>query len=395
MPQLSHNSLLLIILLPFIFYGCNTQSSKTENNVMNKINTQFAFVGNYTEPAPSKTGSKGIYGIKTNSETGEIIRGHLLAEVDNPNFLTFSPDRKFLYASGDSHDDREITGQVYAFKINADTTLTFLNKQSSLGNSACHVSLDQTGQFVFTANYSSGVAAVYNRNEDGSLTEPLHKFEFSGSGPHPNQNSAHPHQAMISPNNKFLYIPDLGTDQIHVFRILHDDNKVVPTDFRDISLPPGSGPRHMTFHPSLPYAYVINELGNTIQAFEYNSETGFLEKIELYSTLPDEFEEVSYCADIHIHPDGELLFGSNRGHNSLVGFRINKEDGSLDLIDHFSVQGDWPRNFAIDPSGKFVYVANQNSGNISVFDLDPVTGKLSLIDSTFNATLEPVCLLFY
>ncbi|GAA5225051.1 lactonase family protein [Membranihabitans marinus] len=386
-----------IIFIVNLFYGCSSNENQNQsNNSENMNNKKFhAFVGTYTAFATNGLEkSKGIYSIYTSPEDGSITLDTLSYAVDNPNFLALSADEKYLYASGDNDTAETIKGVIHAFEVLEDNTLRYINTQSSLGNSACHVALDKNNKFAFVANYSSGVSAVYNIEANGGLSAPIHKFEFEGSGPHKNQKSSHPHQTTISPDNKFAYIPDLGTDRIHAFRILSDENKVVKADIEDITLPPGSGPRHMTFHPNGKFAYVINELNSTLQSFEYDAETGFLKKIALYSTLPEGYEDVSYCADIHIDPSGEFLYGSNRGHNSLVGYKINQNTGELEVIGHYSVEGNWPRNFAISPNGEFVYVANRKTGNITTLKRDLTTGQLSLVDSSYQDINEPVCVLF-
>jgi len=381
------------MIFPFLFLGIFSACQPHEKTGQTQKTTQMEsttplLIGTYT--GKDDQSAKGIYRILQNNKNGTLAADTLVAFLDNPTFLTISPDRKYLYAVS------EVGGEgssIHSFAIQPDHSLKKLNEQPTLGSSACHVVTDSDQKLAFVANYSSGVATVYHIREDGSLSAPVQHFEYEGSGPHPNQDGSHPHQTTLSPDNQYVYISDLGLDAIHMYRIDQDDKKLVPLTPATVNLPPGSGPRHMTFHPNLPFAYVINELGNTIQAFRYKEKTGELQKIDLYSTLPEDFDGVSYCADIHISPDGRFLYGSNRGHNSLVIFEIDPINGSLELQEIQSVHGDWPRNFYISRKGDFLYVANQKSGNITAFKRNSENGGLELIDSSFSETFSPVCII--
>ncbi len=371
-------------------FSCNTGSNDSKSNKQekpSKMNTEKLIIGTYTGDGADE--SKGIYLVTMDMETGELILDSLLTTVENPTFQAISPDGKYLYSVSETSDKG---GSVFAYEILPDLSLRFINQQPSLGRSACHVAINQEQTMLFVANYSSGVFTYYHLGPDGSISEPVDHYEYEGSGPHPNQNISHPHQCMLSPDQKYVYVPDLGTDQIHQYLIKPYTGELASLEPASFRLPPGSGPRHMTFHPDQPYAYVINELGNTIQALNYDESTGQLTGIEIYSTLPEDFEGVSYCADIHISPDGKFLYGSNRGHNSLVIFRILPETGELERIGFTAVHGDWPRNFYISKDGLFVCVGNQRSGNITTFSRDQESGRLSLVDSTFGDTYSPVCI---
>lgn len=378
------------ILLSLVFIGCSS-SGKQETQSQDKMkNSSIFFVGTYT--GTDENSSKGIYRILQNPIDGSISEATLVAEVDNPTFLAVSPDKRYLYAVSEVGGDGS---SIYAFAIQSDLSLKKLNKQPTLGNSACHVVVNENQTMAFVANYSSGVATVYHIKEDGSLSAPVQHFQYDGSGPHPNQDGSHPHQTALSPDGKYAYISDLGLDVIHKYRIDESSKELIPLATDKVALSPGSGPRHLTFHPQYPYAYVINELNNTIQAFHYEEDSGLLIKKEVYSTLPNNFEDVSYCADIHISSDGKFLYGSNRGHNSIAIFKIDSTDGSLELVDIPSIHGDWPRNFYITGDDQYIYVGNQKSGNISIFKRNKDDGRISLIDSSFTDTFSPVCVVKY
>lgn len=354
--------------------------------MINKEQLTPLLIGTYT--GDKEKDSKGIYRILQNPDNGKLTFDTLLAEISNPTFLAVSPDRKYLFSVEEKGE-----GFATAFSISDDLALTKINSQPSLGSSPCHVVTDHEQNMAFVSNYSSGVLTVYGVEEDGSLSEPVQHFEYEGKGPHPNQNRAHAHQTYISPNNRFAYVQDLGTDQIHMYRIDLEKKLLKSLEPQSIKLPPGSGPRHMTFHPKLPYAYVICELGSTVHAYKYDGETGVLSEIDHYPSIPDDWQEENYPADIHVSPDGKFLYGSNRGHNSLVIFKINAGNGSLDLVGYESVRGDWPRNFYITRDGKYIYVANQRSNNITTFSRHPGTGKLTLTDSSFTEIAAPVCII--
>lgn len=372
------------------FISCQQNTNnETQNSIQNHstMKTEKLIIGTYTGEGPEK--SKGIYLVSRDVETGQLTFDSLLTTVENPTFQAVSPDGRFLFSVSETSDRG---GSVFSYAIQPDGSLDFINSQPSLGKSACHVAVNEDQTMLFVANYTSGVFTYYHLDSDGSISEPVDHYEYPGSGPHPNQNKSHPHQATISPDQKHVYVPDLGTDQIHLYRIDPDSRTLEVLEPASFRLPPGSGPRHMTFHPNQQYAYVINELGNTVQAMRYDQTTGQLSGIEIYPTLPDDFDGESYCADIHISPDGRFLYGSNRGHNSLVIFRIDPESGRLDRVGFTFVHGQWPRNFYISEDGGFVYVGNQHTGNISVFSRNTENGSLSLIDSTFDDTFSPVCI---
>src|SRR5690606_7497598 len=330
--------------------GCNDGNDQNEaksESEAESMKTEKLIIGTYTGEGGDE--SKGIYLVSRDVETGSLRFDSLLIKVENPTFQVISPDGRFVYSVSETPDKG---GAVFAYAIQPDNSLKLINQQPSLGRSACHVNINKDQTMLFVANYSSGVFTYYHLNPDGSISEPVDHYEYDGSGPHPNQKSSHPHQAMLSPDQKYVYVPDLGTDQIHMYVIQPYPGKIEPLEPAAFDLPPGSGPRHMTFHPDQPFAYVINELGNTVQAMNYDEGTGQLTGIAIYPTLPDDFDGVSYCADIHISPDGKYLYGSNRGHNSLIIFRILPDSGKLERIGFSSVHGDWPRNFYISEDGR-------------------------------------------
>ncbi|MGS2738398.1 lactonase family protein [Sinomicrobium sp. M5D2P17] len=353
----------------------------------------YAFIGTYTRKEGHVDGqAKGVYLLERDDENGKLVQETVAAEVVNPSYLAISPDKKNLYVVSEVANEGEI-GTIHIYGLDEFQKPVFLQELPTDAKAPCYVNLDSEGDYVFVVNYAGGVVKMYKRDEKGMLT-PADVVQLHGSGPNEGrQSESHPHSVIISPDDRFAFVPDLGSDKIWSFEIDREEDKLIPLSNGFVSTAPGAGPRHLTFHPSGKYAYLINELYNTVNAFSYDAEKGLLSEIQTISTLPDGFNELSSAADIHVHPNGKFLYGSNRGHNSIVVYAIDQEDGKLSLVQHQSVKGKTPRNFAIHPSGKQLYAANQDSGNIVQFAIDGETGKLS-----FETELDvnsPVCIKFY
>ncbi len=335
------------------------------------------FIGGYSRNEGWVNGTAdGIYRVSIGTD-GSLALDETVAEVINPSFLAISPDQKNLYAVSELGRPDEPTGFVHAFTINEDLSLTFIAKYPTNAQSPAHVSVDNTGKFVFAANYVGGVVMVYERKDDGSLGV-LQQLDFPGSNPHT-------HMAKVSPDNNFLFIPDLGNDKIWSFRINHEAKMLTKTSQVFGSTASGAGPRHMEFHPTKNIAYVINELNSTVSVFDYDPETGSLTERQVIKTLPDSFTAWNTTADIHIHTNGKFLYASNRGHNSIVSYTVNESTGELTFLAHTPTEGAIPRNFAVTPIGDALYVANQDSGIITCFDLDAETGILSFTGDKLSA----------
>ncbi len=366
-----------------------TKSNQNENTI--KQNTNYLFIGTYSKKEGHVDGkAEGIYLYSMDAETGAIAYENVAKNVINPSFLTISSNGNFLYAVNETGPDVDNTGSISAFAIDPTTKhLQLLNTQSSHSFAPCHISVDQKNRFAFVTNYVGGKVVVYPIEKDGSIKPASDIIKLQGKSTHPRQKSSHPHSIVLSPDNRFAFVSDLGTDKIMIFKIDYENGKLLPNETPFISVPNGSGPRHFTFHPNSKFAYVINELNNTIASFEFDAKSGNLNPIETKPTLPDGFEKVSYTADIHITPDGKFLYGSNRGHDSIVAFKIDQDSGKLTLIEHQSTQGSFPRNFMISDDGKFLYAANQNSDNIVIFKIES-NGTLLALDQVNVAT--PVCL---
>lgn len=373
----------LSVLFLVMFFPVMVIAQKTKRNISNLI------IGTYTQPGESE----GLYVYEFDSLTGELVYKAKAAGVTNPSFLAISRDQNFVYSVNET--GRENPGGVSAFKFDpTGGTLTFLNKVNSMGDDPCYVSVDKKGRNVYVGNYSGGSLAVFRVQNNGSLSNAVQVIQHEGSGADKSrQEKAHVHSTIIAPDGEYLLSADLGTDKVYVYKIHNgkSGNILTAPDPAFISVPAGSGPRHLDFHPNGKFAYLIHELTGDVSVYQYHK--GKLERIQTLSMLAPDFKGQTGAADIHVSPDGKFLYASNRGDaNDIVIFSI-QPDGSLTLTGRQSTLGKGPRNFAIDPAGNFLLVANQNSNEIVVFKRDRQTGLLS--DSGKRLKVgQPVCLKF-
>jgi len=356
--------------------------------------TCFLYVGTYTRgPSPGEHRNEGIYVFRFDAETGALEGLGATGGPLDPSFLALHPNGRFLYAVGEILDYRgKESGAVYAYARDPVTgTLSYLNEQPSLGTWPCHLSAEATGRYLVVANYLSGSVVMLPIRPDGSLGEAADLVQHQGSSVNPKrQEGPHAHAIMVSPDNRYAFAPDLGLDQVISYRLDLERGKLVPNDLPHTRTAPGAGPRHFDFHPNGRWAYLINEIGNTLSAYAYDAEGGTLTLLNTAPTLPAGFSGTSHTADIHVHPNGRFVYGSNRGHDSITICAIDQTTGQVAVVGHEPTQGKTPRNFAIDPSGTFLLAANQ-SGSIVVFRIDPNTGRLSPTGHSASVP-SPVCL---
>ena len=352
--------------------------------------TILVYVGTYTAK-----GSKGIYTYTFDPIAGTLeLLGYV--EANNPSYLAIHPDKTTLYAVNEVGEFRgEPTGAVSAFAIDADTgLLTLLNQQPSRGRSPAYITVDPEGKQVYVANYSSGTAAVFPVLDDGGIGAATDVVQHEGSGPNARrQGEPHAHSVNLDPEGHRAYVADLGIDRLMIYDVEAEPGKLVPSNPPYAEVEGGSGPRHFTFHPNGTVAYLINEMGNTISVFAYDPSDGRLTLLQTVPTLPPGFEGRSTTADIHVHPTGRFLYGSNRGDDSIVVYAIAPEEGTLSYVGHVSTGGRTPRNFAIDPSGAYLLAANQDSDNVVVFRIDPDSG-LPVATGAEMMVSMPVCIKF-
>jgi 6-phosphogluconolactonase len=350
------------------------------------VNTIRMYVGSFvSEQEP------GIHLYEFDIPTNNFEKIQELAGNNNPGFLALNPRSGHLYAvNGITDYEGGNTGSVTSFSVDKKSgMLSYLNRQSSLGGNPCHISVLPDGKHVAVANYSGGSLTLLPVLADGSLDKASGFVQHEGSGPHPRRQRS-PYAHSIYPvNNGWLLAADLGIDKVLAYRVGKDGELIASSH---ASLEPGAGPRHLAFHPAGQWIYAINELNSTITRLDFDSGSGKMTVLESISTLPADYEGNNSCADIHVHPGGKFLYASNRGHNSIAVYSISP-DGSLKLLQHEDVRGEWPRNFNIDPSGRLLFVANQNSGNITVFDIDAGTGRLTFTGNELEIK-QPVCIIF-
>jgi 6-phosphogluconolactonase len=346
------------------------------------------YVGTYTDGT-----SRGIYRFTFDPATGATIEPVLAVETKNPSFLALHPNGRFLYAVGEiSSFEGAKTGVVSAFAIDPKTgDLTLLNQKSSQGTGPCHLVVDRTGGNVLVANYGGGTVAVLPIEADGRLKPASSVRSHEGSGPNKGrQEKPHAHGIYLDAAERFAFSPDLGADRVFVYRF--DAAKGTLELHGAAPLDPGSGPRHLAFHPNGKYLYVINELLSTVTSFSYDAEKGVLTPFQTISALPDGFSGTSWTAEVAVSPDGRFVYGSNRGDDSLAVFRVDAGTGRLAAAGHVPVGGKNPRHFAIDPTGLWLLAGHQGSGTIAVFRLDPATGMPALVGSPLKVD-KAVCIL--
>jgi len=351
----------------------------------------LVYIGTYSGPH-----SKGIYLSRFDRETGKLSAPELAVETKSPSFLAVHPNRRFLYAVGeiDTFEGKK-AGAVSAFSLDRSTgKLALLNQQSSGGPGPCHVAVDRSGKCVLVANYGGGSIAALPVAPDGRLSAASAFIQHQGSSVNrQRQEGPHAHFMTTDPANRLALVCDLGLDQVLVYQLDPARGSLTPHNPPAAALEPGSGPRHLAFHPGGRFAYVINEMKSTITVFSFDSRHGVLSPLQTISTLPEDFKGSSSCAEIEIHPSGKFAYGSNRGHDSLAVFAVDAKKGTLSLVEHQSTQGKTPRHFALVPGGKWLLAENQDSDSIVVFGVDAKSGKLTPTGQKLEVG-RPVCVQF-
>ena len=345
-----------------------------------------AYVGTYTGPK-----AKGIYVFRFDPASGKPGPVELAAEVRSPSFLAIHPGRRFLYAVNESGGSGKSGGAVSAFAIDEGTgKLSLIDEESSRGDGPCHIAVDAAGKNVLIANYGGGSVAALPISGDGKLGPAATFIQHRGSSVDPGrQKGPHAHAIVLDARNRFALAADLGLDKVIVYRF--DPARGSLEAAGDAGLKPGSGPRHLAFHPDGRRIYVINELSSTLTAFRYDAERGALQDIGTVSTLPEGHSGRNSTAEIVVHPSGKFVYGSNRGHDSIALFALDAESGMPRLVECRPTGGKTPRNFTVDASGRWLLAANQDSDTITVFRIDPATGKLTREGDALEAP-APVCI---
>jgi 6-phosphogluconolactonase len=347
------------------------------------------YFGTYTD-----TTSKGIYVSHFNAATGALSKPELAVATANPSFLAVTPDAKYLYAVNEINSyGGQPSGSVSAFTLHNDTgLLTPLNRQQTLGADPAHLSVDRDGHTVLVANYTGGSIATFPIAADGSLGAMVSFVQHTGRSVNPDrQTGPHAHQILADPKNQFVYVADLGLDKVMIYRFDSAKHTVTPAAPPSAPVTPGAGPRHLAFDRSGAHVYVINELACTITAFTRDASNGALTAFQTISTLPPgETLQPGYTtAEIAVAPSGRFLYGSTRGHDSMTVYAVDPASGRLTFVSNTKLPGKMPRGFGIAPDGAFMLVAHQNSDLVAVFRIDKATGKLTATGSTI-AVGKPV-----
>lgn len=353
---------------------------------------EWVYFGTYTGGK-----SRGIYASQMDA-TGKITEPKLVATITNPSFLTVDARQQFLYAITEvAGAGGKKQGAVIAYSINATNgQLTEMNRQGAGGDVLCHVQIDATGKTVLVASYGGGSVTAFPVNADGSLARASSFIQHSGSSVNPlNQKGPHAHCVVTDPGDRHALVCDLGLDKVLVYQMDASTGKLTTNIPAFAPLTPGSGPRHLAFHPNGGFAYVVNEMGCSVTVFSYDGNRGALSEIQTVSALPlDRHPDPTLSgAEIAVHPSGKFLYASTRGIDQINVFAIAEPTGKLSPIEHISSGGKTPRFFGIDPAGKFLFAANQNSDNVTIFKIDTTTGRLTPAGQTLQLG-NPSCVVF-
>ena len=350
----------------------------------------------YVGTFPSPT-SKGIYSFRFDAAMGKATPAvaTLTAEAPKPGTLALHPNKKFLYSANetDAYNGRA-SGSISAFAIHEDGRLELLNTQASGGKGPCYVYVDPSGRCALVAHYNGGCISTLPIGPDGRLGEVATFIQHTGSSVNPQrQTHAYSHWIGTDAANRYALVCDLGLDKVFSYRFDPAKATLVPNEPPFATVKPGSGARHLVFHPNGRWVYVINEMGSTMTVFNYDAAKGALQEIQNISTLPADFTRPSTCAEVAVHPNGRFIYGSNRGHDSIVVYAVDEISGKLTLLQHQSTRGETPRGFTLDPTGRWLLAGNQSSNNIYVFRVDPQTGRLTPTEEKIEVG-SPSCMVF-
>lgn len=339
--------------------------------------------------------SKGIYHCTLNTKTGKLSDSTLAAEISGPGFLALHPRGHHLYAVGTLDGEPSVVS--YQIKNGADRPELVLDNALPIGDGgAAHVAIDETGSTILTAQYGGGSVAAYRVNPDGSLMKQTELIKHrGGSGVVPGrQDAPHAHWVGFSPDNRFAFVPDLGLDEVVIYQ--HDPETSTITPHGKAKVPAGGGPRHMKFHPSGKWVYVLNELALSVTVFDYDADTGDMTAKQTIPTVSKELlakEQFKSASEIRVHPNGRFVYSANRGHDTITAFRVNQDTGRLTVIELEHVRGATPRNFNLDPSGNWLVAAGQDSHTLASFQVNSDNGELTYNRSNVFAP-APICVLF-
>ncbi len=349
----------------------------------------FVYVANYATQS-----SHGIYAYRFNAATGKLTATGRVADVESPAFLATDAHHRVLYVATDKDQDPKQIGFISAYAIDSKTGALRLLNRVDQGGGSCYLAVDATGNILFVANYEGGTVVSFPLNPDGSIGARSGFDQHTGSNPkREQQEGPHAHATVLSPDNRFLFVPDLGTDQIKIYRVDTAKRTFTPNDPPFATVKAGLGPRHLVFSRNGKFAYVICEIESTVVVFSYDAARGALTTVQTLSTLPADYKGINDAAEIAIDSGGRFLYASNRGHDSITVFAIDPAKGTLTKVQVAPSLGNIPRNFALDPTGKYLLAGNQLSDQLQLFKVDPTTGWLKPAGQAM-AIQKPVCILF-
>jgi 6-phosphogluconolactonase len=396
----------LLILLSLSVASAYSQSESTSD--------YWVYFGTYTGFVYMKEGlpagasrSKGIYVSKFHPVSGELSKPQLAAEIINPAFLAIHPNHRFLYAVTEDPlslgPNFDHSSYVSAYSIDSATgKLNLLNKLPTGGTSTCYLSIDKIGHYLMFANFGSSSVTILRIKDDGSIGQQTAFMKHVGSGKDPAfQSKAHPHSIDVSPDNKFAVVSDLGVDKLFMYKFDASTGTLSPDQPPFVQAESGGGPRHFTFDSAGKFGYSLHEMSGYITVLAWNAASGSFTKIQDATSLQPDFIGANDSAEIAIHPNGKFLYESNRrfrgpdmwGPDSIGVFAIDTDKGTLTEVEQVPPGGTMPRNFAIDPTGSYLFAANELSGNVALFKIDASTGRLSPTKADLKIDV-PVCIVF-
>lgn len=349
----------------------------------------FVYIGSYAEPE-----NPGIHVLSFDSQEGLLTRVGSVSGIKNPTFLDIDSENLRLDAVSAIPDfDGQPSGGIVSYRIDPETgQLEAQDRHLSQAPGPCYVRRDRDKRVLLISNYRGGGICMYPLNEQGQISGQAQPFKHEGSGiVEDRQEGPHPHSIQPDPSNRYVLVPDLGADKLFIYQLDTEDPKLTP--YGELKMEPGSGPRHMDFHPNGRYAYIMNELGNTVTVCSYEPQDGSFRILETVPTLPESFTGTNTAADIHLSADGRFLYGSNRGHDSIAVYSVDADSGLLTFVEHVSTEGKTPRNFALSPDNRFLLAANQDTNNIVIYRRDAETGRLHSTGHQIEVW-KPVCIKF-
>ncbi|MFO0939750.1 MAG: lactonase family protein [Pirellulales bacterium] len=338
--------------------------------------------------------SQGIYHSILDTTSGKISESKLVAEMNGPGFLAMHPKLPVLYAVGGLSSE-QVVASFQIVQTGKNASLKFVSSQPIGDGGATHLSVSSNGKTLITAQYGGGSVAVFALADDGAVSKRTQLIKHSGGSKAVpgRQDSSHAHWAGFSPDQKFAFVPDLGLDQVVIYRADTATATLTAHGFGQTAA--GAGPRHMKFHNNGKWIYVLNELDYTVSLFDWDSQAGTMSLRQTVPTIAkDELDRLQFksCSEIRVHPNGKFVYAANRGHDSITVFQV-AEDGKLSSIQVEPVRGATPRNFNLDPTGKWLLAGGQDSHTLACFVVDESTGRITYNRSIIS-TPSPICVLF-